>query len=107
MKILFAKIFLTFLLFGQFVPVYAQQKEPGKLLLLRPELKHASLSYLVKEATTGKIITDFQPDLQLTPASVLKVLTTATALELLGEDYTYPTTLFYDGTIQDSILRGV
>lgn len=106
MKILFAKIFLTFLLFGQFIPVYPQQKEPGKQLSLRPELKHASLSYLVKEATTGKIITDFQPDLQLTPASVLKVLTTATALELLGEDYTYPTTLFYDGAIQDSILRG-
>lgn len=106
MKILFAKIFLVFLLSGQFLPVWAQPQAADKSFLLRPEWEHASLGYLIKEMATGRVVSSYQPDRQLTPASVLKVLTTATALGILGEEYKYPTTLSYDGAIQDSVLQG-
>lgn len=41
-----------------------------------------------------------------TPASITKVISTATALELLGPDYTYKTTIEHDGTITDGVLHG-
>ena len=40
------------------------------------------------------------------PASVLKTVATATALEILGEDYRYPTTLEYDGILENGTLEG-
>ena len=52
-------------------------------------MEHASFACLVTETSTGKTIGKYQPDVQLTPASVLKLLTTATALELLGETYRF------------------
>ncbi|MBD2701605.1 D-alanyl-D-alanine carboxypeptidase/D-alanyl-D-alanine-endopeptidase [Spirosoma sp. BT702] len=42
----------------------------------------------------------------LPSASTLKLITTATALQVLGPNYTYTTTLEYDGTIKDSTLIG-
>jgi len=37
---------------------------------------------------------------------VLKTVATATALEILGEDYRYPTTLEYDGILENGTLEG-
>ncbi|NBB84833.1 MAG: D-alanyl-D-alanine carboxypeptidase/D-alanyl-D-alanine-endopeptidase [Bacteroidetes bacterium] len=42
----------------------------------------------------------------LTPASNLKVYTTAAALDILGPDYRYETTLYFDGTVEGTVLRG-
>ena len=43
---------------------------------------------------------------QADPASVMKTVTTATALEILGEDFRFPTTLEYDGSIDNGLLKG-
>lgn len=40
------------------------------------------------------------------PASNQKLLTTATALDLLGGSYRYETTLAFDGTTRDSLMEG-
>ena len=40
------------------------------------------------------------------PASNQKLFTTAAALELLGADHRYETTLRFDGTTQDSVMTG-
>ncbi|MBK1834803.1 D-alanyl-D-alanine carboxypeptidase/D-alanyl-D-alanine-endopeptidase [Roseibacillus ishigakijimensis] len=45
-----------------------------------------------------------QPDLALTPASVQKAVTTATALQILGPDYRFRTRLFRQG--EDLIILG-
>ena len=37
---------------------------------------------------------------------MLKTVATATALEILGEDYRYPTTLEYDGILENGTLEG-
>lgn len=45
-------------------------------------------------------------DVKLTPASVMKLFTTATALEMFGGDKVLQTVVATDGTIQDGVLRG-
>jgi serine-type D-Ala-D-Ala carboxypeptidase/endopeptidase (penicillin-binding protein 4) len=40
------------------------------------------------------------------PASNLKILTTAVALETLGPNYRFPTKLFTDGVLKDGVLSG-
>jgi D-alanyl-D-alanine carboxypeptidase/D-alanyl-D-alanine-endopeptidase (penicillin-binding protein 4) len=71
-------------------------------------LKHASLSYVISDYSTGKPvqIASSNPDMSLVPASVMKVLTTAAALEILGEGTVFHTLLQYDGKIEDRILKG-
>lgn len=69
-------------------------------------MQGASLSIQIKEIETGKTICSHDPDRLLTPASVLKIVTTATALDVLGADYRYPTSLEYDGILRDGVLQG-
>lgn len=69
-------------------------------------MRGASFSLMVKDVTDGKTIYRYDADRLMSSASVLKTVSTATALEILGEDYRYPTTLEYDGTLQDGILDG-
>lgn len=61
-----------------------------------PALKHASVGVYVKDLNTGKIVANHNGDKSLTPASVLKLVTTATALETFGPEFTYTTTLALD-----------
>jgi D-alanyl-D-alanine carboxypeptidase/D-alanyl-D-alanine-endopeptidase (penicillin-binding protein 4) len=70
------------------------------------QCKHATISLFVVESKTGKIIFDRNSQTGLAPASCQKVITATTAFELLGKDYTYKTTLGYDGKIDDGILNG-
>ncbi|MFV0392564.1 MAG: D-alanyl-D-alanine carboxypeptidase/D-alanyl-D-alanine-endopeptidase [Paludibacteraceae bacterium] len=67
----------------------------------------ANISILVKELKTGKTIHSHRAGNAAIPASTLKLITTATALELLGADYQFKTTLETDGTISpDGVLTG-
>ena len=45
-------------------------------------------------------------DVRVRPASVMKLLTGAAALEKLGTDYTFKTELYTDGSIKDGVLHG-
>ncbi|MDL2303333.1 D-alanyl-D-alanine carboxypeptidase/D-alanyl-D-alanine-endopeptidase [Dysgonomonas sp. OttesenSCG-928-D17] len=74
----------------------AQTRQTGlQQFLGLPGLKHASVGVCVKDLT-GKQITGYNAEKAYTPASILKVVTTATALEVLGADYKYKTTLAKD-----------
>jgi D-alanyl-D-alanine carboxypeptidase/D-alanyl-D-alanine-endopeptidase (penicillin-binding protein 4) len=75
---------------------------------LTPGLKHfvdapnfagSNLGVLVKEIKSGKTVVDYRSEKSLLPASTMKLVTTATALELLGSDFRFQTPLEYDGTI--------
>ena len=70
------------------------------------QLKHAISSLYVIDAKTGKVVFDKNSQIGLVPASTLKIITAATAFELLGKDYRYKTELGYDGEIKDGILKG-
>ena len=45
-------------------------------------------------------------DSPMNPASVMKLVTTSAALDLLGPAYTWSTPVYLDGTISDGTLRG-
>ena len=83
-----------------------QQPAVVQEFMAHPDMRFASFGCLVEEIGTGTTLCEYNADLQVTPASVLKLVTTATALELLGESYRFPTTVLYDGVLQDSILQG-
>jgi serine-type D-Ala-D-Ala carboxypeptidase/endopeptidase (penicillin-binding protein 4) len=70
-----------------------------------PQLIHGQLALSLRNSS-GKIIYQYNGEKSLIPASNLKVITTATALGVLGEDFRYQTRLEYDGTITDGILTG-
>lgn len=72
----------------------------------KPELKHAQFSvFLINEQ--GKVLADYQSDQSMAPASVMKTITTASALEILGADFKFETKLGYRGKIDaDGTLNG-
>ncbi|MDR2042413.1 MAG: D-alanyl-D-alanine carboxypeptidase/D-alanyl-D-alanine-endopeptidase [Tannerella sp.] len=87
-------------------PAQSPLPAPLKRFLEKPALKGASVSLMVKETAGGRELYRFDADRELTPASVLKTVTTASALALLGEDFRYETSLLYDGEIRDGVLDG-
>ncbi|SMO69517.1 D-alanyl-D-alanine carboxypeptidase/D-alanyl-D-alanine endopeptidase [Solitalea koreensis] len=70
------------------------------------QLKYGTFSLTVLNASTGKEVFSYNPNLGLAPASTLKILTSSTALALLGENYTYKTELQYNGNLINGVLKG-
>lgn len=89
-----------------FLQIQAQVPQPVRELLNAPYMKGATFSLVVKDLQNGKTVCSYDTDRQVSPASVMKTVATATALELLGEDYRYPTSLEYDGQIVNGVLKG-
>lgn len=54
---------------------------------------YASISLTVLDAKTGEVVFSANPNMGLAPASTLKTVTTITAMNLLGPDYRFKTTL--------------
>lgn len=100
------KIVLLFLLLCLHLLAGAQTPAPVKWLLQAPYMRGASFSLVVKDVQEGKTVYSYDTDRLQSPASVLKTVATATALEILGEDYRYPTTLEYDGILENGTLEG-
>jgi D-alanyl-D-alanine carboxypeptidase/D-alanyl-D-alanine-endopeptidase (penicillin-binding protein 4) len=106
MKLKICFLFLFHLLGGGLQ--LAGQSCPAALnhFLQSESVKHAAVSLEMMDLSTGKIIVSHQADLSLTPASTMKIVTTATALEVLGGRFSYQTSLFYDGQIENEVLKG-
>lgn len=58
-------------------------------------LSHASYGFCVMEASSGKILKEYNSELALVPASTLKIVTTSAALGTLGKDYSYKTNFYF------------
>ncbi|MBS0011813.1 MAG: D-alanyl-D-alanine carboxypeptidase/D-alanyl-D-alanine-endopeptidase [Bacteroidales bacterium] len=70
--------------------------------------RHAGISICFRDALTGEIIAGHNMDMALGSASVMKLVTTAVALEALGPDYRFTTRVGYVGRLNtsDSSLNG-
>ncbi len=70
-------------------------------------LKNANWSVYVKDLTTGETLAAQNIHKPLVPASVQKLVTTASAMIMLGSDFQYETLLQHDGRVdQRGILNG-
>lgn len=65
-------------------------------MINNPLLKHASVGISVVDISTGRSIASHNAEKSLTPASVQKLITTATAIETLGDNFRYKTEVALD-----------
>ena len=69
-------------------------------------LRNATIVICLQDAATGKSLGEYNADLCIATASTLKLLTTATALEILSPSFRFSTKLAYSGTIKNDTLYG-
>lgn len=62
-----------------------------------PDLKHASWGVCIRKVSDGSVVAQHDADRRLIPASIQKLLTTSVALELLGSEFRFETSLQYAG----------
>lgn len=75
--------------------------------LKRPGIRSADWGIEIYDPASGKAVLEVNSEKTFQPASVLKVVTTATALEKLGPDFRFRTGVYTDGTIlSDGTLSG-
>lgn len=97
MKSLLAVLFVFFCSF-----VFSQD-----LFFQQTGFESASVGYIVCDVETGEIVCERNSSQSLVPASITKLITTATALEILGGDFRFETKLEYEGEISSNgVLNG-
>ncbi len=75
-------------------------------LIQDPLFERSQLGLLVYDLTADSVLYRRGEKQTLRPASTMKLLTAVTALDRLGGDYQYRTSLRYTGTVEDSVLIG-
>ena len=77
-------------------------------ILRSPLLETVQTSLMVWDLTDDVPVYQFRERLHLRPASTMKCLTAIAALDKLGADYDFKTSVYYTGEIDDStqVLRG-
>jgi len=98
-----------------FIPLISLSQERSfRLFLADSAMEHASVSFCIVDADSGKTVFEYNQDKSLIPASLLKLVTSSAALEMLGPDYTFKTTVGYTGSLNrrsgkllgDIIIKG-
>jgi len=80
---------------------YIKENSQSKLL------KNAQWSIYAAYCKTGKEIVSHNKFMSMTPASGLKLITTAAAIYYLGKDFTFETKIYHDGIIDsEGVLQG-
>jgi serine-type D-Ala-D-Ala carboxypeptidase/endopeptidase (penicillin-binding protein 4) len=102
------------LIFGFFIlsvlPSYGQVRQKydnsiqnlAEKMMADPVFRNASISFYVLDMESNEVIADLDGARSMVPASTMKLVTTATALEELGSYYKFKTYLEYDGTIDSA-----
>ena len=85
---------------------YAQLGMDINKILQDERLKGATTGVSVRNAATGEVIYDHLGEMRLHPASNMKLLTGAAALETLGEDYRFSTEVLTDGKVTSGVIQG-
>lgn len=107
------KYFSFFLLLLIFPTAQAKKKDKDALAVVLQAaqkervFRSATLCCYAVNLTKNKAIGGINVDRSIMPASTLKLLTTATALEILGKEFRFETTIQYDGEIdEEGTLHG-
>lgn len=112
LKIRFLILCLTLFIYNGFTQENTEPLKPQNSVQIYAEklmtykyLKNAAFSFYAKDMTSGEVIADYNSKMSLPCASVMKLVTTATALQILGSGYRYKTKIMYSGSIDS--LTGV
>ncbi|TAH26278.1 MAG: D-alanyl-D-alanine carboxypeptidase/D-alanyl-D-alanine-endopeptidase [Cytophagales bacterium] len=110
---------LIFLFFGLFFSVFfffsqdlgtkwmAFQKMIINDVSQDSSLSTSNFSLHLKESNSGKVLVNINAQQSMIPASNLKLLTTITAIDLMGADFRFTTTIYTDGKLNEAgILNG-
>ena len=98
-----------------FIPLVSLSQEKSfRMFLSDSTMEHASVSFSIIDADSGNSVFEYNPDKSLIPASILKLVTSAAALEMLGPDHTFKTSVGYTGSLNrrsgkligDIIIKG-
>src|SRR5688500_2473975 len=99
--LLISLFFLPALLSSQTISI--KLNEAVKKLEADSQMKNGIVGFYVINTKTGKVIFDRNANIGLAAASSQKVITSATAFELLGINYRYKTELGFDGKIDNAV----
>ena len=78
----------------------------GTVLGAEYRLAEKDFGYLVVDVADGSVLAEFNPDQPFMPASVAKIPTTEAALEILGDEYRFDTTILIEGEVEGDVLKG-
>ncbi|MFD2627391.1 D-alanyl-D-alanine carboxypeptidase/D-alanyl-D-alanine endopeptidase [Oceanobacillus kapialis] len=84
----------------------ANLEEKMRILLENEQLDGTVTGVSIKHAETGEQLFSQDGDIRLHPASNMKILTAAAALETLGENYQFTTEVLTDGKKRGKVLHG-
>lgn len=99
---------ITFFLIGFLSVVLVAQKPNTAIqtyadqIITFEGLQHAPFSFYVKDLDNGTIVADLNGDMSLPAASTMKLVTTATAIKILGTKHRFTTKIAYTGTIDST-----
>jgi D-alanyl-D-alanine carboxypeptidase/D-alanyl-D-alanine-endopeptidase (penicillin-binding protein 4) len=98
--------FLVFVVCG--IQLFGQNKTETKMtqILAMPEYTNAAVGVYFQNLENGESVFELNSEKLMIPASVLKIVTTASALELLGDKYRFKTQIGYSGKISNHVLNG-
>jgi D-alanyl-D-alanine carboxypeptidase, serine-type, PBP4 family len=105
----------TLTLLFLFIPLISSSQEKAlKLFLADSAMEHAEVSFCIIDGGSGKTVFEYNPEKSLVPASVMKLVTSSAALEMLSPDYTFKTSVGYTGSLNrrsgklsgDIIIKG-
>ncbi|MDR1561636.1 MAG: D-alanyl-D-alanine carboxypeptidase [Dysgonamonadaceae bacterium] len=94
------------LLIINYLLISAQGKKVLMDFLKNENLRHAAVGFKAMNLKTGETVATFNENMALTPASNMKLITTASALNIYGKDFRYKTTVMIDAPVSDSVLNG-
>ena len=108
MKYRICLTFLCIFLSLCFLPVKAQKEQKALDIFLQLEsLKQAGIGLKVWNLSRGEVLVSHNEHTSLVPASTLKLVSIAAALETLNPDFQFKTPLYYSGEItKDGVLQG-
>lgn len=101
---LISSVFLCFCIVCGFSQTIQDVKNEVVKLAADDDLKNASISFFAVDLTTNQVIAGLNPNMSLVPASTTKLITTASALEILGGNTRFSTQILHTGTV-DTLCR--
>ncbi|MEM7037771.1 MAG: D-alanyl-D-alanine carboxypeptidase, partial [Bacteroidota bacterium] len=102
-----AVLLMTGMLYGQSTATATKSvKTVVNEITNHKHMKHAQWGFIMMDVESGKVLESRNADETLLPASTMKTVTSAAALAILGENYTFKTYLETDGEVVDGVLKG-